>query len=127
MQDIKPGLGQRQVRREGISQWPPGAHSLVRKTEGAQTQELYRTQASVRGRRRRRKDYFQRDKEHPGKLSGGGDTVKTCELVEFQQLQRELSRSRKWPRKVPLFSCGMKVLHYCSPIPWRMNIKCKVK
>lgn len=41
VQDIKPGLGQKQVRREGISQWPPGAHSLVRKTEGAQTQELY--------------------------------------------------------------------------------------
>ena len=73
VQDIKPGLGQKQVRREGISQCPPGAHSLVRKTEGAQTQELYCTQASVRGRRgRRKKECFQRDKEQSRKASWRG-------------------------------------------------------
>lgn len=72
VQDIKPGLGQKQVRREGISQCLPGAHSLVRKTEGVQTQELYCTQASVRGRRRRRKECFQRDKEQSRKASWRG-------------------------------------------------------
>lgn len=57
VQDIKPGLGQKQVRREGISQCPPGVHSLVRRTDGGQTHELYCIQASVRDRRR--KDCFQ--------------------------------------------------------------------
>lgn len=88
-------LGQRQVRRK---EYPSGLQELtvlVRKTEEPKPKSCTSHRQSYCEREGGGGRTTFREIKNSLEAFWRGDTVKTWELVEFQQLQRELSRSRE--------------------------------